>query len=147
MVAFVTLLTVMEYLCHRWPRICSTCPSHNAVTFYSFMNYHWVTRVIRRVPQVEQELLNLLHIFWSTIAHQNCQCRLCFSIFSFLCTVVDHYMYFCPLSFGHWMNSDFWLTLWVHQTFLTRVSIRMLNCVDIQPSASHIVIVSLQYLN
>ena len=27
-VATMTWLTVMEYLCHKWPRICSTCRKH-----------------------------------------------------------------------------------------------------------------------
>jgi hypothetical protein len=27
-VATTTWLTVMEYLCHKWPRICSTCREH-----------------------------------------------------------------------------------------------------------------------
>jgi hypothetical protein len=32
-------LTVMEYLCHKWPRICSTCRNHFPV-LSSFMTYH-----------------------------------------------------------------------------------------------------------
>jgi len=52
-VATMTWLTVMEYLCHKWPRICSTCPKHFPV-LSSFM-----TRLTRRVPFVEQELLIL----------------------------------------------------------------------------------------
>ena len=31
----------MEYMCHRWPRICSTCRKHFLV-FSSFMAYHLV---------------------------------------------------------------------------------------------------------
>jgi hypothetical protein len=33
------LLTVTGYLCHKWPRICSICPTHNPI-FSSFMTYH-----------------------------------------------------------------------------------------------------------
>jgi hypothetical protein len=38
-VATMTCVTVMEYLCHRWPRICSTCRKHFPV-ISSFMTYH-----------------------------------------------------------------------------------------------------------
>jgi hypothetical protein len=53
------VLTVMEYRCQKWPWICSTCRKHFLV-LSSFMTYHRVcTRLIRRVPLVEQELLTL----------------------------------------------------------------------------------------
>ena len=39
MVATMTLLTVTEYLCHKWP--CSICRNHN-LFLSSFMTYHWV---------------------------------------------------------------------------------------------------------
>ena len=47
------MVNVMEYLCHKWPRICSVCRNHNPVisTF--------VTRATRRAPHLEQELLIL----------------------------------------------------------------------------------------
>ena len=43
-VAIVTKLTITEYLCHRWPRICSVCHSQNHVLPGSFMThlYHWI---------------------------------------------------------------------------------------------------------
>jgi hypothetical protein len=34
-------LTVMENLCHKWPRICSTCRKHFPI-LSSIMTYHWV---------------------------------------------------------------------------------------------------------
>jgi hypothetical protein len=37
----MTWLTVMEYLCHKWPRICSTYRKHFPV-LSSFMTYHRV---------------------------------------------------------------------------------------------------------
>ena len=40
-VAIMTWLTVMEYLCHQWPRICSTCCKHFPVPS-SFMTNHRV---------------------------------------------------------------------------------------------------------
>jgi hypothetical protein len=49
----MTWLTVMEYLCHKWPRIRSTCLSTSwHITWF-------VTRLTRWVSLVEQELLTL----------------------------------------------------------------------------------------
>ena len=45
-VATITWLTGMEYLCHKWPRICTT--------YYGFL-----TRLTRRVPVVEHKLLTI----------------------------------------------------------------------------------------
>jgi hypothetical protein len=39
--ATMTGLTVTEYLCHKWPRICSIYGNHNPV-LSSFMTYHRV---------------------------------------------------------------------------------------------------------
>jgi len=50
-------LTVMEYLCHKWPRIYSTYRKHLLV-LSSFIT-RFVTRLTRRVPLVEQELFTL----------------------------------------------------------------------------------------
>jgi hypothetical protein len=44
-VATMTWLTAMEYLCHKWPRICSTCRKHFPV-LSSFMIYHRVCNKI-----------------------------------------------------------------------------------------------------
>jgi hypothetical protein len=40
-VATMTWLTVMEYLCHKWPRICSTCRKYFPI-LSSFMTYNRV---------------------------------------------------------------------------------------------------------
>jgi len=37
----ITWLTVAEYLCHKWPQICSVCRNHNPV-FFSFRSANWV---------------------------------------------------------------------------------------------------------
>jgi hypothetical protein len=66
-------LTILEYLCHKSPQICSTCHKHFPV-LSSFMTCHmFVTRLTWRVPLVEQKLLTLLeHLschsvtFWGT---------------------------------------------------------------------------------
>ena len=47
----------MEYLCHKWPQICSNCRKH----FPVLSSFIWLitgfgTRLTRRVPLVEQEL-------------------------------------------------------------------------------------------
>jgi len=51
---YMIWLTIMEYLCHRWPPICSVC------TFLSFPLSWLITRLKRRVLLVEQELLTIL---------------------------------------------------------------------------------------
>ena len=55
----MTWLTVMEYLCHKLPRICSTCRKHFPV-LSSFMTYYrFLTTLTQRVSLVEQELFTL----------------------------------------------------------------------------------------
>ena len=58
-VATMTWLTAMEYLCHKWPRLCSTCCKHVPSFPHSWLITGFVTRITRRVPLVEQELLTL----------------------------------------------------------------------------------------
>ena len=55
---FVTMtwLTVMEYLCHKWLRICSICRKHFP---HSWLITGFVTNLTRRVPLVKLELLTL----------------------------------------------------------------------------------------
>jgi hypothetical protein len=55
----MTWLTVMEYLCHKWPRICSTCRKHFPAFLHSRLITGFVTRWTRWVPLVEHELLTL----------------------------------------------------------------------------------------
>jgi hypothetical protein len=52
-----TPLTATEYLYHKWPRICSVCRNHNPFLFYSWLISWVVTKIARRLPSVEQELL------------------------------------------------------------------------------------------
>ena len=112
-------LTVTEYMCHKWPRICSTCRKHFPV-LSSFMTYNgFVTRVTWRVPLVEQKQLSLPEYLSS------------FPVFSgvlvtwsvVLCVLfVDRCLSFRPLSFGHCVVCpsiyEFWLPLWYIQTLL-----------------------------
>ena len=56
----MTLLTVREYLCHKWTRMCFfLCRNHNPV-LSSFTTYYWVfNRVTQWVIHMEQKLLTL----------------------------------------------------------------------------------------
>ena len=109
----------MEYLCHTWPRICSTCRTHFPVLSL-FMTYHrFVTRLTRRVWQAEQELLTLPEhlslplIFSEVRVTQYLVLCVCF---------VDRYLSFCSFSFGNYIVcpysiDGFWFPLWYLQTF------------------------------
>ena len=87
----MTWLNVMEYLCQKWPRICSTCRKHFPVLSS------------RQVPLVEQELLTRPeHLSsWGS----------CFSIFSFMCMFCKslfvllyfYFLPFCCLFFDIWI--------------------------------------------
>ena len=50
-------LIVVEYLCHKWPRVCSNCPKQFPVL--SSLMTGFVTRLTRRVSLVQEELLTL----------------------------------------------------------------------------------------
>ena len=52
--------TDMEYMCRKWPRLCSTCREHFPVLSSSWFVTGFVTRLTWRVPLVRQELLILL---------------------------------------------------------------------------------------
>jgi hypothetical protein len=97
----------MEYLCHKWPQICSTCP-------HSWLITGFVTRLTRRVPLVEQELLTFppehlsSHPVLSGV-------RVTRSLVLCVC-FVDRCLSFCTFSLGHcvatsvlirYMDSDY----------------------------------------
>jgi hypothetical protein len=85
----MTWLTVMEYLCCKWPRICSTCKYFPVLS--SFTTYYgFVTRLTWRVP-LEEHLSSPQFLLGS-----------CYSIFSFICMFsrslfVLLYFFFWPL--------------------------------------------------
>jgi hypothetical protein len=97
----MTWLTVIEYLCHKWPRICSTCRKHFPVRS-SFMTYHrvccWISTTGATI-QAGTAYPSGAHEFtpsfkWGT----------CYSIFSFICMFcrslfVLLYFFFWPLFF------------------------------------------------
>ena len=81
-VAIVTWLTVMEYMCHKWPRICSTCRKHFPV-FSSFMTYHRVCSLINTTGVTSgagTAYLSGAHEFTPGFQWGSCN-----SIFSFIC--------------------------------------------------------------
>ena len=51
--------TVVEYLCHKWSLIRSTCSKRSRSIPHSWLITGFVTRLTRRVPLVEQELPTL----------------------------------------------------------------------------------------
>jgi hypothetical protein len=82
MVTTMTWLTLMKYLFHKWPRICSTCRKHLPVLSSFMIIIGFVTRLTQRVPLMQQELLTLpeqlssLPVFrWDS----------CYSIIRFMC--------------------------------------------------------------
>jgi hypothetical protein len=110
-------------MCHKWPRICSTCCKHFPV-LSSVMTYHRiVTRLTRQVSLVEQELLTLPGhlssppVFSGVLVARSLVLYVCF---------VDRCLTFCTISFGHCIVYSssiygFWLPLWHLQTPLTSV--------------------------
>ncbi len=111
----------LEYLCHKWQRICSTCPTHFPV-LSSFMTYHrFVTRLTRRVSLVEQELLTIPKHLSSPPVFSGI--RVTRSLVLYVC-FVDRCLSFCTFSFDHCVVCSssiygFWLPLWYLQTLLT----------------------------
>ena len=79
----------------------------------------FVTKLTRRVPQVDQELLP----FRSTWVHPRFKWGSCYSISSFYACFVDRCLSFCTFSFDHCVFCSFsvygfWLPLWYLQTLL-----------------------------
>jgi hypothetical protein len=54
MVTTMTWLTLMKYLFHKWPRICSTCRKHLPVLSSFMIIIGFVTRLTQRVPLMQQ---------------------------------------------------------------------------------------------
>jgi hypothetical protein len=116
----MTWMTAMEYMCHRWPRICSTCRKHFPV-LSSFMTYHRVvTRLTRPVSLMDQELLTLPEHMSSPPVFSGV--RVTRSLVLCVC-FVDRFLFFCIFSFGHCVVCSssiygLWLPLWYLQTLL-----------------------------
>ena len=92
-IAIITWLAIREYLCHKWPRMCSTC---RYITSF-------VTRAPRRVPLME-------HVSSSPVFSGVCtrvvRCLVffvvfCRSLFVLLSFFFDHCVV-CPSIYGFW---------------------------------------------
>jgi branched-subunit amino acid transport protein len=101
-------LTVMEYLCDKWPFIVNTSRSFP----HSLLITRFVTRLTRQVPLVEQELLTLPEHMISPLVFN--EVRVTRSLFLCVC-FVDHRLSFCTFSFGYCVVCSsiygFWLPL------------------------------------
>ena len=103
-IATMTWLTAMEYLCRKWPRICSTCRKHFLSSPHSWLLNGCVPRLTRRVQLVEQELLT----FPQHMSSHPVFIRVCVTRSLVLCVCLS----FCTFSFGHcvvlfrYTNSD-----------------------------------------
>jgi hypothetical protein len=100
-------MTVAEYPCHKWPRMCSVCRYHKPVLS---LIIELMKRVIRQVPQ-----LPICPEHFSSIPGFSG-----FALLNFLSSVyciVDHCLFLCPFSFCHCIVCPsliygFWLHLW-----------------------------------
>ena len=98
MVATMTWLTVMEYPCHKWPRICSTCSNTPRSFLHSWLITRFVTRLTQRVPLVEQELSSVPEHLSSPPVSSGV--RVARSLVLCVC-FVDRCLSFCPFYFSH----------------------------------------------
>jgi hypothetical protein len=108
----------MEYLCHKWPHICSTCRKHFPI-LSPFMTYHrFVTRLTLRVSLVERELLTLPEHLSSPPVYIGV--RVTRSFVLYVC-FVGRCLSFWTFYFGHCVVCSssiygLWLPLWYLQT-------------------------------
>ena len=129
MVVTMTWLTVMEYLCHKWPQICSTCRKHSRSFPHSWLITEFVPRLTRWLPLVEQELLTLPEHLSSLPVFSGV--RVTRSLVLYVC-FVDRCLSFCTFSFGHCVVCSssiyrFSLPLWYLQTLLHIPSFRLMR--------------------
>ena len=115
----MTWLTAIEYLRHKWPRICSTCRKHFFRSFpRSWLITGFVTRLTRRVPLAEQELPTLPEHLSSPPVFSGV--RVTRSLVLYVC-FVDHCLSFCTFSFGHSSIYGFWLLFWYLKNLLIKI--------------------------
>jgi hypothetical protein len=89
----MTWLTVMEYLCHKWPGYVPLVVNTSRSFPHSRLVTGFVTRLTRRLPLVEQELLTLPERLSSppVFSGISFMCMFCRSLFVLL------YFFFWPL--------------------------------------------------
>jgi hypothetical protein len=111
----MTLLTDMEYLCHKWPRICSTCRKHILVRS-SFTTYHRICNQFNTTSATSRA-----ETAYPSGVHPR------FLVGFVLLDLVDRCLLsFCTLSFGQCVFSSsiygIWLPLWYLQTLIGSMS-------------------------
>jgi hypothetical protein len=117
----MTWLTIMEYLCHKWPRIYLPLVVNTSRSFpHSQLITGFVTRLTRRVPLVEQEMPTLPEHLISPPVFSGV--RVTRSLVLYVC-FVNCCLSFCAFSFGHCVVCSssiygLWLPLWYLQTLL-----------------------------
>jgi hypothetical protein len=115
-----TWLTAMEYLCHKWPRICSTCRKHFPV-LSSSMTYHRVCNYINTTGATS-EAGTTYHSIVHEFTPGFIGVRVTRSLVLYVC-FVDRCLSLCSFSFSHCVvcpcsTYGFWLLLWYLQTLL-----------------------------
>jgi hypothetical protein len=116
----MTWLTVMEYLCHKWPRICSICRKHFPVlssftTYYRVCNYINTTGATSGAGTAYPSGASDFTSGFSGV-------RVTRSLVLYEC-FIGRCLSFCTFSFGHCVACSssiygFWLPLWYLQTLL-----------------------------
>jgi hypothetical protein len=131
----MTWLTVMEYLCHRWPRICSLVVNTSRSFPHLWYITGFVTRLARRVPLVEQELLTSSEHLRSPPVFGGV--RVTRSLVLYVC-FVDSCLSFCTFFWSLYclsFDNGFWLPPFgIFKLFFCLsfcfISIRFFNCFD-----------------
>ena len=118
----MTWLTVMEYPCHKWPLICSTCRKHFSV-LSSFMIYHRVCNksnttgaTIGAGTAYPPWIHRLIHVF--------CEVRVAQS---FVFIVVSWFVCSAPFRLGRCPCPiyDFWISLWHRRSPTTPITLQL----------------------
>jgi hypothetical protein len=117
----MTWLTIIEYLCHKSSRICSTYRKHFMAFPHSWLITEFVTRWPRRVSLVGQELPTFPGHLSSPPVYRGV--RVTRSFVLYVCFVY-RCLSFRTFSFGHcvvWSSSiyGFWLPIWYLQNLQT----------------------------
>ena len=112
-------LTVMEYLCHKWPRISTTCCKHFPV-LSSFMTYQRICNYINTTGATNQWNRICLPFLSSPLVFSGV--RVTRSLVLCVC-LLYRWLSFCPFIFGHCVVCSssmygFWLQLSYLQTLL-----------------------------
>jgi hypothetical protein len=120
----MTWLTVMEYLCHKWPRICSTCRKHFPV-LSSFTTYYRVYNLINTMGATSGA--GTAYLSRPHELTPGFYCGSCYSIFSSICMFCKSlfvllFFFLWPLCCLFFFDIRLWLPLWYLQTLLTGIN-------------------------